>query len=232
MSRHLRSRYGQVYWSACTLFWQQSIDENIHVPFSYAPKLTKKHEIEHCSRSSKTINWSADSFEINHVTLMSWHMSLRYGHGILVSACPVLTAVNWPYCECYKRCGLAKTRLRHPSLPFDSLPYPTRTICRRVRTCVRTYARSIMWQPNEKRLTIFHEYVVFVVLFPSTNIFVGDIKDMKTTENKNHRERILRTRWALFCISFQSPRRKLSILTAISKPCPPFTAVCKETSKY
>ena len=33
-----------------------------------------------------------------------------------------------------KRCGLAKTRLRHPSLPFDSLPYPTRTICRRVRS--------------------------------------------------------------------------------------------------
>ena len=34
----------------------------------------------------------------------------------------------------YKRCGFAKTRLRHPSLPFDSLPYPTLTICRRVRT--------------------------------------------------------------------------------------------------
>ena len=34
----------------------------------------------------------------------------------------------------YKRCGFAKTRLRYPSLPFDSLPYPTRTICRRVRT--------------------------------------------------------------------------------------------------
>ena len=38
----------------------------------------------------------------------------------------------------YKRCGFAKTRLRHPSLPFDSLPYPTRTICRRVRTYVRS----------------------------------------------------------------------------------------------
>ena len=33
-----------------------------------------------------------------------------------------------------KRCGFTKTRLRHPSLPFDSIPYPTRTItiCRRV----------------------------------------------------------------------------------------------------
>ena len=34
----------------------------------------------------------------------------------------------------YKRCVLAKTRLRHPSLPFDSFPYPIRTICRRVCT--------------------------------------------------------------------------------------------------
>ena len=33
-----------------------------------------------------------------------------------------------------KRCGLGKTRLRHPSLPFDSFPYPTRTIRRRVRS--------------------------------------------------------------------------------------------------
>ena len=69
------------------------------------------------SRSSKIINWSADSFQINHVTSMSWHMSPRYGHGILVSGYSVLTAVNWPYCECplaqCKRCGLCKTRLRH-----------------------------------------------------------------------------------------------------------------------
>ena len=37
-----------------------------------------------------------------------------------------------------KRSVFAKTRLGHPSLPFDSLPYPTRTICRRVRTYVRS----------------------------------------------------------------------------------------------
>ena len=63
------------------------------------PKLARKYEIEHWSRSSKTINWSADSFQINHVTTISWHMSPRYGRGILVSGYPVLTAVNWPYCE-------------------------------------------------------------------------------------------------------------------------------------
>ena len=72
----------------------------VHYQFSCAPKLARKYEIEHWSESSKTINWSADSLQINHVTLMSWHMSMRYGHVILVSGYPVLTAVNWPYCEC------------------------------------------------------------------------------------------------------------------------------------
>ena len=36
-------------------------------------------------------------------------------------------------------------------LPFDSFPYPTRTIC--------TYVRSVNHvTTNEKRLTIFYEY--------------------------------------------------------------------------
>ena len=48
----------------------------------------------------------------------------------------------------YKRCGFAKTRLRHPSLPFDSLPHPPPV--QSVDAC----ARSITWQPSEKRLTI------------------------------------------------------------------------------
>ena len=59
-------------------------------------QLARKYETEHWSRFSKIINWSADSFQINHVTSMSWHMSPRYGHGILVCGYPVLTAVNWP----------------------------------------------------------------------------------------------------------------------------------------
>ena len=62
------------------------------------------------------------------------------------------------------------------------------------------------------------------------NFCVGDIKHIKTTENKLHLECILRTRWALFCISSQFPPCRFSILTAISKPCPPFMAVCEETS--
>ena len=82
---------------------------------------------------------------------MSWHMSPRYGHVIRGSGYSVLTAVNWPYCECPIH---ATTRLRHPSLPFDSLPYPTRTICRRV--C--TYVRSVNHVTTiEKRLTIFYD---------------------------------------------------------------------------
>ena len=72
--------------------------------------------------------------------------------------------------------------------------------------------------------------MVFVALYPSMNLCVGDIKYIKTTENRLDLQCILRTRWALFCISSQSPLRKLSILTAFSKPCTLFTAVCEETS--
>ena len=72
--------------------------------------------------------------------------------------------------------------------------------------------------------------LVFMVLLLSMNVCVGNIKRIKTTENRLNLECILRTRWALFCISPQSLQRKLFILTAISKPCPPFTAFCEETS--
>ena len=96
----------------------------VHYQFSCAPKLAKKYEID-CSRSSKTINWSADSFQINHVTSMSWHMSPRYGHGILVSGYPVLTAVNWPYYECpIQKMSTCQDTPEIPLPPFDSLPCP------------------------------------------------------------------------------------------------------------
>ena len=104
MGWHLSPQYGQVIlvsgypvWTAVN--WSQHWSQYVY-QFSCGPKLARKYEIEHWSRSSKTINWSADSFQINHVTSMSWHTSLRYGHRILVSGYPVLTAVNWPYCEC------------------------------------------------------------------------------------------------------------------------------------
>ena len=109
----------------------------VYYQLSCALKLARKYEIERWSRPSKTINWSVGTFQIKHVTSMSWHMSPRYGDVILLSGYPVLTAVNWPFCECsiYKM-WTCKTRLRHPSLPFDSLLCPTLTVCRRVRTYV------------------------------------------------------------------------------------------------
>ena len=45
-----------------------------------------------------------------------------------------------------------------PSLLIVSPTPPLQSVDAYVRTYVRTYARSITWQPNEKRLTIFHEY--------------------------------------------------------------------------
>ena len=43
----------------------------IIISFPVLPKLAKKYKIELCSRSSETIHWSADSFQINDVTSMS-----------------------------------------------------------------------------------------------------------------------------------------------------------------
>ena len=65
--------------------------------------------------------------------------------------------------------------------------------------------------------------MVFVVLYPNMNFCVGDIKHIKTTENKLDLE--------CYTISF--------ILNLVPVPaaqivhpgqCPPFTAVCEETS--
>ena len=72
------------------------------------------------------------------VAILFWQLSIDY---IVNGQC--------------KRCGFVKTRLRHPSLPLDSLPYPT---LQSVDAYVRAYARSVTWQPNQKRLTIFYEY--------------------------------------------------------------------------
>ena len=47
----------------------------------------------------------------------------------------------------YKRCGFAKTHLRHPSLLLIVSPTPTVQF---VDAYVRSYARSITWQPNER----------------------------------------------------------------------------------
>ena len=77
--------------------------------------------IEHCSRSSKTINWSADSFQINHVT----------------SSCFDSCQLTILWVSYIKDEDLP----RHPgdTPPFLLIVSPTRTrtICRRVRTYVR-----------------------------------------------------------------------------------------------
>ena len=78
MGRHLSPRYGQViqvtgYPVLTAVNWSKHwCPICVHSQFSCAPKLAKKYEIEHCSRSSKTIYWSADSFQINHVPALRY----------------------------------------------------------------------------------------------------------------------------------------------------------------
>ena len=103
MGRQLSPRYSQVILVRGYLVLTAvngSQHWRVSVFLCSYPKLARKYETEHWSQSSKIINWLADSFQINHVTSMSWHMSARYGYGRMVSGYPVLTAVNWPYCEC------------------------------------------------------------------------------------------------------------------------------------
>ena len=145
MGRYLSPRYGQVilvsgYPVLTAVNWSQHwCPICVHYQFSCALKLARKYEIEHWSWGSKTINWSVDNFQINHVTSMSWHMSPQFGHVILISGYPVLTAVNWPFCECptYKMWTCQDTP--------DSLPYPTLTICRQSITanCVATKRKEV-----------------------------------------------------------------------------------------
>ena len=145
MGRHLSLRCGQVilvrgYPVLTAVNWSQYwCPICVHYQFSCALELARKYEIEHWSWPSKTINWSADSFQINHVTSMtcltdrshvSWHMRS-------VSGYPVLTAVNWPYFECQIwKMWICQDAPETPLPSFDSVPYSTRTICRRVRTYV------------------------------------------------------------------------------------------------
>ena len=69
MGRHLSPRYGQVilvseYPVLTAVNWSQHwCPMCVHYQFSCALKLPRKYEIEHWSRSSKAINWSADSFK-------------------------------------------------------------------------------------------------------------------------------------------------------------------------
>ena len=95
IGRHPSLRYRQVilvsgYPVLTAVSWSQHwCPICVHYQFSCAPTLARKYEIEYWLQSSKTIKWSADSFQINHITSMSWHMSLQYGHVILVSGYPL-----------------------------------------------------------------------------------------------------------------------------------------------
>ena len=115
----------------------------MHYQFFCAPKLDKKYEIAHCSRSSKTINWSAESFEINHVISMSWHMSPRCGHGILVSGYPVLTAVKL-WMSYIKDVDLP--RLDWDTPPFLLIVSPTPPV-----QSVDAYERSVISRNNQRK---------------------------------------------------------------------------------
>ena len=168
MGRHLSPRYGQVilvrgYPVLTAVNWSQYwCPICVHYQFSCALKLARKHEIEHWSRSIKTINWSADSFQINHVTSMSWHMT-----SVSETISRVLTHDIGQWLSYFDSCQLNifwMSNIKDVDLPrrawdtppsFDSLPYPTRTIYRRLRTNVCSTNNVTT---KQKEVDIFYEY--------------------------------------------------------------------------
>ena len=83
---------------------------------------------------------------------MSWHMSMRYGQWLSCFDSCQLTIL---WMSNVKDVDLARHAWDTP--PFLLIVSPTPPV-QSVDAYVRTYARSITWQPNEKRLTIFYEY--------------------------------------------------------------------------
>ena len=138
-------------FDGCQLITTLMSNGYVHYQFSSALKLARKYEIKHWSRSSKTIKKSADSFQINHVISMSWHMNPRYSHVILVSGYPVLTAVNWPFCECpiYKMWTCQDTP-ETPLTPGLLILTPT-SLLQSVDAYVHTYARSDQSPDNQTK---------------------------------------------------------------------------------
>ena len=72
-----------------------------------------------------------------------------------------------------------------PTPPIQSVDACVRTY---VRTYERTYARSVTWQPNEKRLTIFHGYGA---LSHARFARAGAPLQMSTTQNLHRSQQLL-----------------------------------------
>ena len=139
MGRHLKPRFAQVilvsrYLLLKAVNWSNFLCSD--------PKQAKKYEIEYCSRSSETINWSANSFQINHVTSMSWKNE------------PAIW--SWDtgqWLSCFGSCQLTILWIAYikdedlPTHPWDTPPFllivsPTLPV-QSVDAYVRTYVRSV-----------------------------------------------------------------------------------------
>ena len=142
------------YWSADTLFWQLSIDHNINVQYV-------------CIISFPVLpNW-LESMRLNIDRDLVKQLTGRHldelAHEPEIWSCDT---GQWLFCfDSYQLTILWMSNIqdvdlpRHawdtsPSLLIISLTPPLQS----VDAYVRMYARSVTWQPNEKRLTIFHEY--------------------------------------------------------------------------
>ena len=153
MGQHLSPRYGKKilvsgYPILTAVNWSQHwCPICVHYQFSRALKLARKYEIEHWSWSSKTINWSADSFKkkrhLNDLT-----------HEPAISSCD-----TGQWLSCFDICQLTilwMSNVKDVDLRRRAWETPP---VQSVGEYVRTYVRSISHVTTKrKRLTIFYEY--------------------------------------------------------------------------
>ena len=159
MGQHLSPRYGKKilvsgYPVLTAVNWSQHwCPICVHYQFSRALKLARKYEIEHWSRSSKTINSSADSFKKKH------HLN-ELTHEPEISSCD-----TGQWLSCFGICPLTILWMsnvkdvdlrRHAwgTPPFLLIVSPTPPV-----QSVGEYVRSISHVTTKrKRLTIFYDY--------------------------------------------------------------------------
>ena len=147
------------YWSADTLFWQLSIDHNIDVQWMCALSVFLCSQISYLESTRLNIDCELvkqlvsgqlpnKSRHLNELTHEPAIWSWDTGQWLSCLDSCQLTILLMSY---IKDVGLPRHAWDTPPILLIASPTPP------VQS-VDAYTRSITWQLNEKRLTIFHEY--------------------------------------------------------------------------
>ena len=129
-------------FDSCQLITTLMSNGCVHYQFSCALKLARKYELNiDCDLVKQLVSGQLPK-KSRHLDELTHEPSIwQCGTGQWLS-CFDSCQLTILWMANIKDMGLPRHTWDTPSLPFDSLPYPTRTICRCVRTYVRTLGQS------------------------------------------------------------------------------------------